>query len=140
MISPARLTSITFALWLALAGTGAAQSLLEDNASRLSLPPDTPFVPEEDEVSRPTRPAVPVSQYPWNNQVAGPVIDIRPPVRTQSIPALPVSLPVPAPGQSSTTAGLTSTVPNFAPMPQNYSVPSSKVMPGVMAPTGTGPV
>ena len=94
MTSPARFTIPSLALWLlALAGTGSAQSLLEDDASRLRLPPDTPFAPLDGEEPNESY----VDRLPEEITLprrTGAVTELLPPARVGSLPSAPVSMPM----------------------------------------------
>ena len=106
MRSPARLTFAIFALVLACANHAAAQSLPGQNGSRLRLPPDTPFIPldgveaEEQVTERAlvdSGAMVNFDGVPALPSASATVVDIPPPARMASIPAIAISAPVPAP-------------------------------------------
>lgn len=95
MRSPARLSFAFFALGvLVFANAAAAQSLPGENASRLRLPPDTPFIPvdgsETDELILDVG-----AEESAPSPAMSAVVDIPPPARPASIPAMAISAPVP---------------------------------------------
>ncbi len=157
MKSPANLFITTTLLWmLALASTAAAQSSMDDNASRLRLPPDTPFIPidgieVDDEFVY--QPSVATETHHRRTEV----IDIPSPKRPPSLPVMTVSMPVtqpnspPMPSQAMATmvdgAGTTMLVPqqSFPPPMQPYggqpmAADPYCVAPGAMSGMGVRPV
>lgn len=124
---------------LAIADIAAAQDLRIDDASRLKLPPDTPFVPINDFESADI-PFVPDNDVATQSELLPEVVsqsppvelllDILPPRRVTTVPAIsiaaPVSQPMPGPAQMTYAAA--------TPESPNGSAPPNGVMPTFAAP------
>ena len=135
---------------LAFANTAAAQSLPGDNASRLRLPPDTPFIPidgiETEESGIDDR----GDRWPPSPRPVS-VIDIPPPARPALIPAITISAPVPQPhnqqplnyqspiGNAQMPMSMTSVGANSPYMTADPNAMPSQALPNGAAPMATDP-